>query len=165
MTQIDRRTIAKGAAWTIPVLAFGVAAPSASASVILPPVDTNPCTNGTLTLTFEDQNEWNGKNLPQAIAITNNTDVTKIINGEVQNVSGHLVGLEGATTFTPDPQKKGDAAYSVTIPAHGTVYLRILVETDSDNSVGFLTLPDCSLRKQMKTVGFKDRDNIEGNGK
>jgi hypothetical protein len=162
---IERRTIAKGLAWSTPVILFGVASPAASASGLPPGVDTNPCTNGTLTLEYLDLNQWNGKTLPQALQITNNTSTTKVFGGEVQNVSGHLHSLEGATTFVPDPQKKGDAKYTVTLPAGGTVILRIMVEQGADNSVGFLTLPDCGLRKQMKTVGFQDRDSIEGNGK
>ena len=43
MTAIDRRTLAKGAAWTLPALAVAAAAPSLDASTT-PPEDT--CVNG-----------------------------------------------------------------------------------------------------------------------
>lgn len=155
---MDRRTLVKAGAWTAPVIMFAVAAPTASASPNTVPIDTNPCTNGTLTIELLDP--WQKNDNPnqwQGVQVYNHGSQAFELNGRVENSSAHLLGVTGVSPDLFTPSKNGNNAdFMVMVPPRGSVVLRVEVEDNSDNDTCFLTV-DCSGRLHMKTVNKIDR--------
>lgn len=152
---INRRTVLSGIAWTTPVVMLAVAAPAAAASQP-PPIDTNPCTNGTLTVTTLDK--WqtgNGGDLWQALEIYNHTTTKLTVAGRVESSSAHLVGVDGTESWVGP--KKNTATWETEIPPLGSVILSVRVEESSDNDACWLYIDACALRIHMKTIGKNDR--------
>lgn len=143
------------------MILLGVATPARAGSQP-PPIDTNPCTNGTLTMTKVDQWQKNGGgDLWQGVLVKNNGGTDIILNGLVRNVSPHFVSIDGANTWTHSKQG-GEVAFSYTVLAGTSVILRVRVEEASDNDACRISA-GCGTDVHLKTVGKLDR--IEGNGK
>ena len=152
----DRRTVLSGIAWTTPAVLLAVATPAVAGSQPPPPVDTNPCTNGTLTVTPMDKwQKGSGGSLWQTLEVYNNTDADYELYGRVEQSSAHLLGVGGAETYLAD--SKNSANFVAVIPAEGTVIMNVFVTEGSDNDSCWLYLDACGVRYHMKTLGKNDR--------
>lgn len=152
---VTRRSVNKAGAWAMPVVLAAIAAPAAQGSQT-PPEPTPVCIAG-VTFTGLDSWQKNGNGpLWQGVQFYNSTSKDITLKGTVDNASSHLYGVDGADTFTLSGPGN-DANFTATIPAGGSVILRVEVETESDNDSCFLTVDVCAVRFHMKTVGKNDR--------
>lgn len=155
-SNISRRAVNIGAAWSVPVILTAIAAPTAAASTA-PPVDPPPTCIPGVSYAWVGVQEWNGKTLPQGVQIYNHTGRAITVMGEVTNTPDFVdVGVEEAEISLAH----NGGAFRVDVPDGGSVILRIGVEKASNNSAGFMRLTsacDGLGRFQMKSVNKIDR--------
>lgn len=91
-TTITRRTLAKSAAWTVPVVAMGAAAPAASASQVIDPVAL------AAICKCDPHNHGNGKDVHLVLSFHHGLFVSSITVGSVIHQVNRAV-MMGMTSF------------------------------------------------------------------
>lgn len=91
-SKITRRTVAKGAAWTLPVVSLAAAAPAHAASPPVPP-DCSTCFSAGYAVLGQLATTWELGSVAGGVAFT----LTAGLKNTCSNVAFAFVGLTGAT--------------------------------------------------------------------